>query len=123
MSSNTDISRVSAILNGQEFVIELADNPSAVAFAGMLPFSGTLTELNGNEKYIRLDGTLPSDPSSPGTIEAGDVMLYQSDTIVIFYKTHQTNYSYTRIGKIADISGLAEAVGTGSVEASFASMG
>ena len=106
-------------LNGQAFDIELADNATAQAFAGMLPLSGTLSELNGNEKYIQVDETLPSNPTNPGTIEAGDVMLYQSNYIVVFYETHPSSYTYTRIGKISNTAGLAEAVGAGNVEASF----
>ena len=111
---------VTATLNEQNFDIELADNDTARAFAGMLPLSGTMSELNGNEKYLRVSDTLPSSPTNPGTIEAGDVMLYQDDCIVVFYETHPTSYSYTRIGKIADAAGLADAVGSGSVEAAFA---
>lgn len=59
------------------------------------------------------------DLVSPGTIEAGDVMLYQSSCIVIFYETFPTNYSYTRIGKIEDSQKLKEAVGSGVVDVSF----
>lgn len=110
---------VTATLNGQDFSIELADNDTAHAFAAMLPLSGTMTELNGNEKYLMIDEDLPSAPSSPGAIEAGDVLLYQDNCIVIFYEAHPTSYSYTRIGKIADATGLAAAVGSGSVEAAF----
>lgn len=110
---------ITATLNGQDFDIELADNDTARAFVDMLPLSSTMSELNGNEKYLRVDETLPSDPSNPGTIEAGDVMLYQDDCIVVFYKAHPTSYAYMRIGKIADTAGLAAAVGSGSVEATF----
>ena len=110
---------VTATLNGQDFEIELVDNDTARAFAGMLPLSGTLSELNGNEKYLMVSDSLPSNPSNPGTIEAGDVMLYQDDYLVVFYETHPSSYAYTRIGKIADVSGLSSAVGSGSVEATF----
>ena len=110
---------VTATLNGHDFEIELVDNGTARAFAGMLPLSGTLSELNGNEKYLMVSDSLPSNPSNLGTIEAGDVMLYQDDCIVVFYETHPSSYAYTRIGKIADVSGLSSAVGSGSVEATF----
>ena len=115
-----EIMNVTATLNGQDFDIELADNDTARAFAEMLPLSGTLSELNGNEKYLRVSEDLPSNPTNPGTIEAGDVMLYQDDCIVVFYETHQSSYAYTRIGKIVDTAGLASAVGSGSVAATFA---
>ena len=111
---------VAATLNGQDFDIELADNDTARAFAGMLPLSGTMSELNGNEKYLRVSDALPSNPTNPGTIEAGDVMLYQDDCIVVFYETHPSSYTYTRIGKITDATGLVAAVGSGSVQATFA---
>ena len=110
---------VTATLNGHDFEIELVDNDTARAFAGMLPLSGTLSELNGNEKYLMVSDSLPSNPSNLGTIEAGDVMLYQDDCIVVFYETHPSSYAYTRIGKIADVSGLSSAVGSGSVVATF----
>lgn len=110
---------VTATLNGHDFEIELVDNGTARAFAEMLPLSGTLSELNGNEKYLMVSDSLPSNPSNLGTIEAGDVMLYQDDYIVVFYETHPSPYAYTRIGKIADVSGLSSAVGSGSVVATF----
>ena len=119
MDNDTKAVRVSVTLNGNEFAIELADNPASEAFAALLPFQGEMSELNGNEKYLMLDETLPADPVNPGTIEAGDVMLYQSSCIVIFYETFPTNYSYTRIGKIEDSQKLKEAVGSGVVDVSF----
>lgn len=110
---------VQVAINGSTFAIDLADNATAVAFAGLLPMKVQMEELNGNEKYVFLDGALPSSPANPGTIEAGDVMLYGDTCLVIFYETHTTSYAYTRIGKIADAAGLQSAVGTGSIAASF----
>lgn len=106
-------------IDGRAFAIELADNATAAAFANLLPLQVQMDELNGNEKYAFLDQALPSDPSVPGIIEAGDVMLYGGTCIVIFYETHSTSYAYTRIGKIADGAGLQAVVGAGSASASF----
>ena len=50
----------------------------------------------------------------------GDLMLYGNNCIVLFYKSFSTQYSYTRIGHINDISGLESAVGSGSVQVRFA---
>lgn len=111
---------ISLEIGDVRFVLELADNDTATAFASMLPLQLTMAELNGNEKYANLSESLPANASDPGTIEAGDVMLFGDDCLVVFYKSHSTSYSYTRIGKIADAAGLAAAVGSGSIDARFA---
>lgn len=105
----------------KQFTVALADNATARAFAVMLPLNGLeMSELNGNEKYHRFDQALPTDPTTPDTIKAGDVMLYQDDCLVVFYEDHTNpGYQYTRIGTITDTSGLAEAVGNGTVTMGF----
>ena len=97
------------------FIATLSDNATAAAFKAMLPMIINMSELNENEKYFRLSANLPTNASNPGTIQSGDLMLYGSNTFVLFYKTFSTSYSYTRLGRINDTTGLAAAVGSGSV--------
>lgn len=97
------------------FHATLSDNPAARAFAAKLPMSLKLKDLNGNEKFVNLPYQLPVHASIPETIQTGDLMLYNSNTLVIFYKSFQTSYAYTRLGKIANVEGLAEAVGNRDV--------
>ena len=78
-----------------------------------------MTELNGNEKYYRFPTHLPSNPAGVGRIESGDLMLYTSNTLVLFYKTFPTSYQYTSIGKIDNAAGLVSALGSGDVMVSF----
>ena len=78
-----------------------------------------MTELNGNEKYYHFPTPLPTDATSPGTIQNGDLMLYSNNSSVLFYKTFKTTYSYTRIGRIENPSGIADAVGAGNVTVTF----
>ncbi len=111
--------RLTMAINGVEFALDLDDTPAAQAFAELLPLSAEMSELNGNEKYLYLDESLPTDPYRPQTIEAGDVMLYGDDCLVVFYETFPTSYSYTRIGRLTSVEGLAEAAGPGSASVEF----
>lgn len=95
---------------------ELADNPAAAAFRTLLPRSFDMVELNGNEKYFRFaDHTFPVEPTVPDETQAGDLCIYQNNCLVLFYETFSTTYAYTRIGRVRDPAGLADALGTGDV--------
>lgn len=101
------------------FAMTLEDNPTARAFAQLLPMVLDMPDLNGNEKHARLPRSLPTNAVRPGTIRTGDVMLYGSDTLVVFYETFPSSYSYTRIGRLTKVEGLVEALGTGSQRIGF----
>ena len=106
-------------VSDRAFAVELADTPAARDFATRLPLSLAFDELNGNEKFTYLDAPLSTQPSNPGTIHQGDVMLFGDNCLVVFYDTFSTNYQYTRIGRIADADGLAAAVGKSQAEMTF----
>lgn len=95
------------------------NNATSKAFIARLPLTINMTELNGNEKYFDLPDNLPANASNPGTIQTGDLMLYGSHTLVLFYKTFSTSYNYTRLARISDPSGLAAALGSGNVIVKF----
>ena len=106
-------------VNGKTFTATLDDNPTARAFAEMLPLDVDMNELHGNEKYVYLDDDLPSKAERVGQIHAGDLMLFGSNCVVIFYADFATTYTYTRLGKV-DAADLAETLGTGNVRMTFA---
>jgi hypothetical protein len=73
------------------FTARLEDNETARAFAAMLPLKLDMRDLNDNEKVIVLSKKLPGEASNPGTIREGDLMIWSSRSLVLFYKTFSTN--------------------------------
>ena len=116
---NTDTMKLKITIGTNTFTVALYNNTTAAAFKEKLPLTINMSELNGNEKYFDLPNSLPSNASNPGTIQAGDVMLYGSNTLVLFYKTFSTPYNYSRIGRIDNSSGLAVALGSGNKTVKF----
>ena len=121
IKSNDEMKKIRIKINGstRTFTATLLDDNTAKAFEKMLPLTIKMTELNGNEKYGDLQNSLPTNPSIPKTITNGDLMLYGSKTLVIFYKTFTTSYSYTKLGQTDDAAVLASALGTRDTVVTF----
>ena len=103
---NNEVSTMKAIINNKEYVINLENNETVNSLIKLLPMEITMNELNGNEKFIYLDNTLPTNSFYPNRINKGDVMLYGNNCLVIFYKSFDTSYSYTKIGHIDNLEDL-----------------
>lgn len=103
----------------QTFRATLVNNATAAAFNAQLPVTLTLTELNQNEKYGELPSSLPAKAVPPGTIRAGDLMLYGTRTLVLFYQSFRTSYSYTQLGQVDQPEKLATALGAGNCTVTF----
>ncbi len=101
------------------FTATLSENETVEKFLLLLPLTVEMEDLNRNEKFYRLPKNLPTNPSNPGTIQTGDLMLWGANTVVIFYQTFSTSYPYTRLGKVDDPSGLAEALGAKKITVTF----
>lgn len=101
------------------FNAQLLDNDSSQALIAMMPLTIMMTELNGNEKYYNLPTELPVNSQRVENVNSGDLMLYGSDCLVLFYKSFSTPYRYTKLGSLEDISELATALGRGNVAVTF----
>jgi hypothetical protein len=110
---------VNVQIGSESFAAILYGNVPTRGLLAQMPLALDMSDMNGNEKYYYLPDSLPTDSQRVGSIRAGDLMLYGDRCLVLFYKDFQTSYSYTRLGRIEDASGLANALGNGSVEVAF----
>lgn len=112
-------SRMWMTVGERRFAITLTNTPAARAFAAQLPLTLDMADLNGNEKHAELPQALPVNATRPGTIHHGDLMLYGATTLVVFYLTFDSSYSYTRLGRVDDAESLAQALGQRAARINF----
>ena len=101
-----NMTKINVIINNENYILNLENNDTTKEFIKLLPKEYTMNELNGNEKYVQIATSLPTDSYNPKQINQGDVMLFGDNCIVIFYKTFTTPYSYTKIGHIDNLPDL-----------------
>ena len=111
--------KVNIRINGKTFSATLEDNEAAKELYEIIKNDGLtigMSDYSGFEKVGALGHTLTSNDKQT-TTEAGDIVLYQSNQIVMFYGSN--SWSYTKLGKIDDLSGWEEALGSGDITAEF----
>ena len=99
-AQTTDITEMYITINGNKLEVTLADNSSVAALVERLKqgdITYTANDYGGFEKVGSLGFSLPTN-NSQITTEAGDVILYSGNQIVLFYGSN--SWSYTRLGKI-----------------------
>lgn len=96
---------------------ELADNSSADALKEMLAEGSVTIEMSDYANFEKVGDIGKSLPQNDEqiTTEAGDLILYQGNSFVIYYDTNSWNF--TRLGKIKDVSAdeLRDILGDGDV--------
>lgn len=117
--TNTNNKKMKITIGTKVFTATFKDNSTATAFKAKLPITINMSDLNRNEKFFDLAFNLPTNASNPGTIQNGDLMIYGANTLVLFYKTFSTSYSYTNLGSIDNTSGLDTALGRGNITITF----
>ncbi len=117
--SSTRTTKMKIAIGSAVFAATLYENPTTKELIAQLPFTLDMTELNGNEKYYDLPNAFPTNPKAGGNIKAGDLMLYEKNVLVLFYKDFNTSYHYTKLGYIDHPNGLAAALGSENVTVKF----
>lgn len=118
INTTNDI-RINIVINGTNFEATLLDNETTKDFLKLLPMTITMQDHLNNEKYYDLPTSLTTNTYNPSKINIGDIMLFGNNTLVIFYESFNTNYSYTKIGNINNYSDLKSLLGNGNVTATF----
>jgi hypothetical protein len=101
------------------FSATLEENEAVSALVEMMresPVVIRMSDYSGFEKVGPLGTSLPAS-NSQTTTQAGDIVLYNGNQIVIFYGSN--SWSYTRLGHIDDLTGWEEALGSGDVTVTF----
>ena len=95
-----EITEMYITINGNKMKVTLARNSTVDALVELLKqddITYTANDYGGFEKVGGLGHTLPTNHVQTVT-EPGDIVLYQTNQIVMFYGSNSWNY--TRIGKI-----------------------
>lgn len=116
---NMENIKIKLSINNKTFSATLNNNEAVKGLIERLPLTLNMQDLNSNEKYNYLDFSLPTSPSRPNRINAGDIKLFGDDCLVIFYESFNTSYNYTDLGKIDNAEGFLAELGNGSVTITF----
>lgn len=106
-------------VGGSTFTATLEENEAVDALVEMMeqgPVAIQMSDYSGFEKVGPLGTSLPTS-NQQTTTQAGDIVLYQGNQIVMFYGSN--SWSYTRLGHIDDLTGWEEALGSGDVTVTF----
>ncbi|MGN0273508.1 MAG: cyclophilin-like fold protein [Chordicoccus sp.] len=106
-------------VGGSTFTATLEENEAVDALVDMMeqgPVTIQMSDYSGFEKVGPLGTSLPTS-NQQTTTQAGDIVLYQGNQIVMFYGSN--SWSYTRLGHIDDLTGWEEALGSGDVTVTF----
>ena len=115
---DTDM-KMNVKVGDKSFTATLEDNAATRELIELMkeaPISIDMNDYSGFEKVGPLGRSLTTD-NQQTTTTAGDIVLYSGNQIVMFYGSN--SWSYTRIGKIDDLSGWEDALGSGNITAVF----
>lgn len=113
------ISKMNVQIGDYSFTATLEDNDAVKELVNMMkdaPIVLDLDDYSGFEKVGPLGKNLTRSDKQT-TTQSGDIVLYNGNNIVVFYGSN--SWSYTRLGKIDDLTNWKKALGGGSVTITF----
>lgn len=113
------IKRMKVQIDRHTFYAALENNDATAELVQMMKNQSiviSMSDYSGFEKVGSLGTTLPGS-NSQMTTQAGDIVLYNNNQIVIFYGSN--SWSYTKLGHVDDMTGWEEALGSGDVTVTF----
>ena len=116
---DTEVTKMNIQIGDKHFTATLEDNAAVRELIEMMkdkPITIKMNDYSGFEKVGSLGRSLTTD-NHQTTTSAGDIVLYNGNQIVMFYGSN--SWSYTRIGRIDDLSGWKDALGKGGITAVF----
>ena len=104
-------------LNDTEVTVDWEENESVEALRSLVsaePLTVQMSMYGGFEQVGSLGTSLPRNDAQT-TTQAGDIVLYAGNQIVVFYGSN--SWAYTRLGRITDVTaeGMAELLANGDV--------
>ena len=118
-TESTSEMKMNVQIGNKSFTATLEDNAATRELVEMMrkaPVSINMNDYGSFEKVGPLGRSLTTD-NHQITTTAGDIVLYNGNQIVMFYGSN--SWSYTKIGRINDLTGWKEALGSGSITAVF----
>lgn len=112
---------VRIMVGSVEFIAQFSDTAPARVLLEQMPFTVEMRDHAGQEKVVQLPYAFPAATAvRPSIIEDGELYLWSSDRLVLFYTTFRNSYGgYVRLGRIEDTTGLLEALGHGVATVTF----
>lgn len=101
-------------MNGIDVPATIYYSETGLELMRMLPLEVTMEDKNNNEKNYYTSEAFITNSSVISKIKKGDIMIYSNNCIVLFYKDHRNfTYSYTKVGKVDNITLLDKAIKKG----------
>lgn len=119
MNNQNENIKINLTVNNKTFSATLGNNETTRELTQMFPMTIQMSDLNSNEKYNYLDANLSTNASRVSRINAGDIKLFGSNCLVVFYESFNTSYSYTNLGKVDNANDFVNELGRGSVTVTF----